>query len=110
MAMSRNGTRVYAVNGATGTIAEIDISNQYQPQVTRTVKIATVGTAGAVSGGSVISLDGRTLVTATGSGIVGVDTAPLTAGTRSLTDCHVSSPGLNHAGRTLYALRRHCPI
>ena len=105
LVMNRNGTRVYAVNGATGTIAEIDISNQYQPQVTRTVKIATVGSAGAVSGGSVISLDGRTLVTATGSGIVWVDTARLTAGTRSLTDWHVSSLGLNPAGRTLYAVR-----
>jgi len=105
LVMNRNGTRVYAVNGATGTIAEIDISNQYQPQVTRTVKIATAGSAGAGSGGSVISLDGKTLVTATGSGIVWVDTAHLTAGTRSLTDWHVSSLGLNPAGRTLYAVR-----
>ncbi|TMG67434.1 MAG: hypothetical protein E6H86_05440, partial [Chloroflexi bacterium] len=34
-----------------------------------------------------------------------MDTARLTAGTRSLTDWHVSSLGLNPAGRTLYAVR-----
>ncbi|TMC52662.1 MAG: hypothetical protein E6J20_10740 [Chloroflexi bacterium] len=105
LVMNNTGTRVYAVNGATGTIAEIDNSNQYQPQVTRTVNIPTVRSAGSGSGGAVISPDGRTIVTATGSGIVWVDSAHLIAGMRSLNDWHVSSLGLSPDGRNLYAVR-----
>ena len=105
LVMNREGTRLYAVNGATGTAAEVDISSQYQPQVTRTVNFATTRASDGVSGGAVLSADGRTLVAAGGHGIVWLDTARLTTRMRSLSDWRVSSLGLSPDGRTLYAVR-----
>ena len=105
LAMSRDGSRLYAVNGATSILAEIDTSSQYSPQVTRTAHIATGGSARVASGGVVISSDGKTLVTAGASGILWVDTAGLTAWRIALNDWHVSSLGLSPDGRTLYAVR-----
>jgi DNA-binding beta-propeller fold protein YncE len=104
LAMNHNGSRLYAVNGATGTLAEVDISNQFQPQITRTVNIPTVGSAGMGSG-AVVSPDGKMLVTAGGSGIVWVDTARLTVRMRLLGGWHLSGVGLSPDGRTLYAVR-----
>lgn len=104
LAMNRTGSRLYAVNGATGTVAEVDISNQFQPQITRTVSIPTIGSAGAGSG-AVVSPDGKTLVMASGSGVVWVDTARLTVHMRSLSGWHVSSLGLSPDGQTLYAVK-----
>ena len=105
LVMNRSGSRLYAVNGATGTVAEVDISNQYQPQVTRTVAFATTRSSAGGSGGAVLSADGKTLVTAGGSGIVWVDTARLTTRMRSLSGWRVSSLGLSPDGRTIYAVR-----
>src|SRR5947209_15578771 len=63
LAMSSNGSRLYAVNGATGTVAEVDTSNQFSPQIVRTAKIATGSSAsiGASALTAVISPDGKTL-------------------------------------------------
>ncbi len=105
LVMNREGSRLYAVNGATGVVAEIDIWSQYSPQVIRTAHITTGGSPRVASGGAVISPDGKTLVTAGGSGIVWVDTAQLTARFRALNDWHVSSLGLSPEGRTLYAVK-----
>lgn len=105
LAMSRDGSRLYAVNGSTGVLAELDISSPYSPQVTRTAHIATGGSARAASSGALISPDGKTLVTAGGSGTVWVDTAGLTTRMIALNDWHVSSLGLSPDGRTLYAVR-----
>src|SRR6266851_405562 len=105
LVMNRSGSRLYAVNGATGTVAEADISNQYKPHVTRTVNFATTRSSSAGSGGAVLSADGKTLVTAGGSGIVWVDTATLTTRMRSLSDWRVSSLGLSPDGQTIYAVR-----
>lgn len=104
LAMNRSGSRLYAVNGATGTIAEVDTSNQYQPQIARTVSIPTSASAGA-GFGAVLSPDGKTLVTASGSGIAWVDTARLTVRMTSLSDWHVSGLGISPDGRTIYAVR-----
>jgi WD40 repeat protein len=105
LVMSRDGSRLFAVNGATGTLAAVDISSQYSPQVISTAHIATGGSARAATSGAVISPDGKTLVTAGASGIVWVDTAGLTTRMLALHDWHVSSLGLSPDGRTLYAVR-----
>jgi len=105
LVMDRSGSRLYAVNGATGTVAEVDISNQYQPHVTRTVAFATTRSSAGGSGGAVLSADGKTLVTAGGSGIVWVDAATLTTRMRSLSGWRISSLGLSPDGQTIYAVR-----
>jgi hypothetical protein len=105
LVMNRDGSRLYAVNGARGTVAVVDISQQYSPHVIRTANIATSGSPRAASGGAVISPDGQTLVTAGGSGIVWVDTRGLTTQMHALDGWHVTSLGLSPDGRTLYAVR-----
>ena len=105
LAMDRAGSRLYAVNGATGIVAEIDISNQYSPQVKRTAHIGAGG--GAAKGGgnaAVLSADGKILVTAGASGIEWVDTASLTARIHSLGDWHVWSLGLSPDDSVIYAV------
>lgn len=105
LVMNRSGSRLYAVNGATGTVAEVDSSNQFQPQVTRTVNFTATRSSVGGSGAAVLSADGKTLVTSGGYGIVWVDTTTLTTRMRSLRDWRVSSLGLSPDGRTLYAVR-----
>jgi hypothetical protein len=105
LVMNRSGLQLFAVNGATGTVAQVDISNQYQPQVTRTANFAATRSSTAGSGGAVLSADGKTLVTAGGSGMVWVDTARLTTRMQSLSDWRISSLGLSPDGRTIYAVR-----
>ena len=104
LAMSRDGSRLYAVNGATGIVAQVDTSNQFSPQIVRTAKIATVNSASIGATTSVLSPDGKTLVTAGSSGIVWVDTASLTVRMESLNEWHVWSLGLSPDGRMLYAV------
>ena len=104
LAMSSNGSRLYAVNGATGTVAEVDTSNQFSPQIVRTAKIAIGNSASTGAGATVISPDGKTLVTAGSSGIVWVDTASLTVRMDALSEWHVWSLGLSPDGRLLYAV------
>src|SRR5438445_8108036 len=104
LAMSSNGSRLYAVNGATGTVAEVDTSNQFSPQIVRTAKIAIGNSASTGAGATVISPDGNTLVTAGSSGIVRVDTASLTVRMQALSEWHVLSLGLSTDGSVLYAV------
>jgi len=106
LAMSSNGTRLYAINGATGIVAEVDTSNQFSPQIVRTAKIATGSSAsiGASALTAVISPDGKTLVTAGSSGIVWVDTASLKVRMQALSDWHVWSLGSSPDGSVLYAV------
>ena len=104
LAMSSNGSRLYAVNGATGTVAEVDTSNQFSPQIVRTAKIAIGNSASTGAGATVISPDGKTLVTAGSSGIVWVDTASLTVRMEALSEWHVLSLGLSTDGSVLYAV------
>jgi Tol biopolymer transport system component len=109
LAMNGDGTRLYAVNAATGLVAVVDTSNQYSPQIIRTAKIAFEGTSSIGATAAVISPDGKTIVTAGSSGIVWVDTANLTVRMKALSEWHVWSLGLSPDGRVLYAVsdRRH---
>src|SRR5438309_113692 len=104
LAMSSNGSRLYAVNGATGTVAEVDTSNQFSSQIVRTAKIAIGNSASTGAGATVISPDGKTLVTAGSSGIVWVDTASLKVRMQALSEWHVLSLGLSTDGSVLYAV------
>ena len=103
LAMSRDGWRLYAANGATGVLAEINTATN-GPAVIRTARIGAEKSAKAGSNGAVISPDGRTLVIAGGTGIEWVDTSSLTAQMQALNDWHIWSLGLSPDGNTLYAI------
>lgn len=104
IAMTRDGSRLYAINGATGAVAELDTSNQFSPQIVRTGHIDG-GSAGANGqGAAVLSGDGKTLVTATGDGLVWIDTSSLQVRLHSLTEWHASSLGISPDGQTLFAI------
>jgi DNA-binding beta-propeller fold protein YncE len=104
LAMNRQGTRLYAVNGATGVLAELDVSQQYNPQVTKTVRIPHGTSSKAGSSAAVLSADGRSLVVAGGSGIEWIDTTSLKVRMEALGDWHVSSVGLSPDGKIVYAV------
>ncbi len=104
LAMRNDGSRLYAINAATGIVAEIDPTNQYSPQTLRTSHIGG-GTTGANGPGvAVISRDGKTLVGAGSTGLVWVDTTNLSMRMSTMFGWHVSALGLSSDGETLYAV------
>src|SRR5712692_2261953 len=104
LAINRDGSRLYAVNGATGVVAEVDTSNQFSPQVVRTVQIPGGKSAKAGANAAVLSADGKSLVTAGSSGLIWLDTASLRVRMQALNDWHIWSLGLSPDGRTLFAV------
>jgi hypothetical protein len=104
LAMNRAGSRLYAVNGATGVVAEVDISSQYNPQVTRTAHITGGRSAKAGANAAELSPDGKTLVTAGATGIEWIDTGSLAVRMSALGDWHVWSLGLSPDGSMVYAV------
>ena len=104
LAMTRDGSRLYAINGATGALAELDTSNQYSPQILRTGRIDAGSSGPNGMGAALLSGDGKTLVTATGAGLVWIDTSSLQVRLRSLTQWQVSSLGLSPDGQTLFVI------
>lgn len=104
LAMSRDGSRLYAINGATGTLAEVNSSLQYAPQVLRTAQIEVATSGGIGAGAAVVSADGKALVTTGASGIVWVDTATLTVRMAALSEWRITSLALTPDGSSLYAV------
>jgi hypothetical protein len=104
IAMDRTGDSIYAVNSATGVLAQVDNSQQYDPQVKRTAHIPAGGIAGVGSDAAALSPDGRWLITAAGSGVVWIDTTTLAEGRRALTGWHVWSLALSPDGSDVYAV------
>lgn len=113
LAMSADGSHLYAANGAMELVADIDTSNGF-PNVTRTVKIGTAPqSAGLIQGvqakgfgsnGLVVSPDGKTLVTLGVHGVMWIDTASLQATDRQLSEWTVWSLALSPNGDSLYAV------
>jgi hypothetical protein len=113
LAMSADGSHLYAANGAMGVVADIDTRGGF-PNLTRTVQIATptqsasliqgVDAKGFGSNGAVVSPDGRTLVTIGATGITWVDTTTLTATDHQLASWTVWSLAMSPNGDNLYAV------
>jgi hypothetical protein len=115
IAMSPNGSTLYAANGANGIISEVSIggSNSW-PSLVRTTKIGFPKTASNLlkdveakefgSNTTVMSRDGKTLITAGGTGLVWVDTANMQTRAMALDGWRIWSLGLSPDGKTLYAL------
>jgi hypothetical protein len=107
LALSRDGSHLYAANLAMGVVVDVDTVGNGLPSIARTAKIASAGptainrTFGA--NGTVLSPDGRTLVIS-GAGAVWIDAATLHAQSRQLTDWTVGSLALSPDGGKLYAV------
>ena len=112
LAMSPDGSHLYAANGAMDLVADVDTSNGF-PNLTRTVKIGTppqsaglvqgVEAKGFGSNGLVVSPNGKTLVTLGVHGVMWIDTASLHATARQLS-WTVWSIALSPNGDNLYAM------
>jgi hypothetical protein len=114
LAINPAGTTLYAANGGMGLVTEVHIGRDW-PEPGRSSKMATARSAfnffiqnveakELASNSSVVSPDGKTLITAGGTGIVWVDTASLLVRSSALEGWRVASLGMAPDGRTLYAL------
>jgi len=113
LALSADGSHLYATNGAMGLIADLDSSNG-APNLTRTVHIAAprqtasliqgVEAKGFGANGAVVTPDGRTLVTSGATGVIWIDTDTLHVTGRQLTSWTVWSLALSPNGDELYAV------
>lgn len=114
LALTRDGSRLYAANALMGVVSEINTGSN-GPALVRTVHIGSPGSTGSLfiqdvqakefgTNATVLSLDEKTLVTASGSGIVWIDTKTLHARMRALNEWRVGSLALTPDGKVLYAL------
>ncbi|GAC1644427.1 MAG: hypothetical protein NVS9B11_14750 [Candidatus Dormibacteraceae bacterium] len=115
MAMSSDGSYLYAANGSLGVVSEVNSAATSRPGLARTVHVDTGQSSASLfvndvqakmmgSNAAVVSLDGKTLVTAGKSGIVWIDTNGMRTTRRALTDWMVWSLALSPDGQNLYAL------
>jgi hypothetical protein len=116
LALSHQGTRLYAANGGLGVVAQVDIGGNQWPALGRTARLDSsasilnvlVQDAEAKGGfggpSTVVSQDDKTLVTAGSSGLVWIDTSDLHVRQRALGEWRVASLALSPDGKVLYAL------
>jgi hypothetical protein len=114
LALSRDGSHLYAANGAMEAVVDVNTA-AYGPSITRIVRVASTGSADSLfaqnvqakefgANGSVLSPDGRTLVMSGSTGVVWVDASTLHAQSRQLTDWKVWSLALSPDGSKLYVV------
>jgi DNA-binding beta-propeller fold protein YncE len=115
LALTPDGKHLYAANGATGLITQIDNLDGYNPSIVRT---GHIGSAGATANslvqgvdakelgaqGAVVSPDGATLVTTGATGLIWIDTATLRVRTSQLARWTVWSVVESPDGSRVYAL------
>ena len=116
LALSRDGSHLYAANGAMGIVVDVNTGGNGLPSTTRTVHIDSTGATSSIFAqdvqakefgaydGAVLSPDGRTLVMAGATGVVWLDTATLHAQSRQLTNWTVWGLALSPDGNMLYAV------
>ena len=107
LAITGDGSRIYAANPATGVVAVISTGANSVPSVLRTARFERAISPNAkVSGANaaVVSRDGKTLVVGGASGVTWIDTSSLQVRAHALTGWHVSSVGLSPNGHNLYAV------
>jgi hypothetical protein len=108
LALSPDGTRLYATNGALGLVVEVAAAGQNAPAILRTHTIPKepLGTPMPVGAGdAVVSADGHVLTVAGGAGVEWVDTASMRPTAQALSSWTVWSLGLSPDGRSLFALK-----
>ncbi|HVH65788.1 MAG TPA: hypothetical protein VM674_07090, partial [Candidatus Acidoferrum sp.] len=114
LAISRDGSRLYAVNGANGLVSAIDATSQ--PPRVRNGKIALASglplpaflvtdadAKGALIGGAALSRDERTIFAVTPSGVAAIDSSTLEVRARYLDGHSIASITVSTDGKWLYA-------
>jgi len=107
LAITGDGSRIYAANPATGVVAVISTGANSVPSVLRTARFERAISPNAKGSGAnaaVVSRDGETLVVGGASGVTWIDTSSLQVRAHALTGWHVSSVGLSPNGQNLYAV------
>jgi hypothetical protein len=112
LAMSPDGSTLYAVNLSTGDLAQISL--QDAPHIARTVHLAvpkstrgliqTVEAKEMGANAAFVSEDGHTLVAGGSTGVVWIDTASASVRKRALTDWRIWSIAPSPDGSTIYAV------
>jgi hypothetical protein len=101
LAMSRDRSRMYAVNTATGVVA-LMTSDANGPSIVRTARFTGTGTTQPRMRGAVVT--GSTLVAGGPSGLTWIDTSSLQVVARSIPEWSIAGVGLSPDGRHLYAV------
>jgi hypothetical protein len=115
LALSADGSRLFAANGAKGIVAEVHADGNNPPSIVRTVGIdkptatsrlfvQNVEAKELTTGGVLLSADGKTIVMTGKTGLVWVDAATLRVRSMHLTGWTVWSLGLSPDGSMVYAL------
>jgi hypothetical protein len=115
LAMSADGSHLYAANAPLGVVSEVNVGPNNGPGLARSVHIDSGKTVASIfakdvqakefgANAAVVSLDGKTLVTSGSSGIVWIDTVGLRVSTHALDNWTVWSLALSPGGKVLYVL------
>lgn len=107
LALSPDGARLYATNGALGLVVEVEASGQNAPAILRTESIAKSPPQAPVPavGAAVVSPDGRVLAMAGGAGVEWVDVGLMRVTANALPSWKVWGVGVAPDGHSLYALK-----
>ena len=108
LALSPDGTRLYATNGPLGLVVEVAASGDQAPAILRTQRIPKNPVKAAMdmgSGDAVVTPDGHTLAMAGATGVEWVDTGTMQPTAHALPSWSVWSLGLSPDGHTLFALK-----
>ena len=115
LAMSADGSHLYAANAPLGVVSEVNVGPNNGPGLARSVHIDSGKTVASIfakdvqakefgANAAVVSQDGKTLVTSGSSGIVWIDTASLRVSMHALDNWTVWSLALSPGGTVLYVL------
>ncbi len=103
LALSNDGSRLFAVNTTTGVVAEAGTGANDAPSILRTARFEPM-TASAAGASSAAVVSGGTLIAGGPSGLVWIDTSSLRVTGRSLAGWAVAGVGLSPDGAKLYAV------
>jgi hypothetical protein len=103
LAMSPDGSDLYAVNPATGVVAVVIASGDNAPSVRRTAHVGVAQGGGAVHGSNAAVVAGDALIAGGPAGLVWINTSDLTARSSTIPGWQIATVGLSPDGKTVYA-------
>jgi hypothetical protein len=115
LALTRNGSHLYAANLALGVVVDVATGGNGLPSIARTAHVASYGPTASIfaqdvqakefgANGTVVSPDEQTLVISGATGVVWLDTATLHAQGRLLANWTVWSLAVSPDGNKLYVV------
>jgi hypothetical protein len=104
LAMSPDGSAVYAVNPATGQLAVVSARAGEAPSILRITHIGVAQDGHAVRGANSAVVQGGFLIAGGPAGLVWIDTSTLKARTSTVPGWQIVSVGLSPDGKKIYAV------